>query len=88
MNIEITYKRGMINCISYSPEFQKRLETYLEEVDGSIAPGSPYRRLRQAHTDLLGVVAEIVGEVSDEPYTITLKVEGIKRKYPPGPVLY
>lgn len=91
MNVEITVTRGEIPIWNWNPEFMRRLEAYLEEHPEAGAVKDPnclYRKLREHQSGLIGVVSKIVGEEADEPFTITVRVEGKPKKYGPGPVEY
>lgn len=91
LSIEFTYARGEITTWSWDPEFMQKLEDYLEanpEAGLVKDPNCLYRKLRNAQKDIINCVSEIVGGEADEPFTITIKVEGKPRKYGPGPVNY
>ncbi len=90
MNVEITLRRGAIPVWSYDEAFLRRFEAHLEAnpEDGDVRPGGFYRRFLNAHKTIIGCVTKILGDDAIEPFTITIKVEGKKKVYPPGPVNY
>lgn len=88
MNVKITINRDPeITFIDYDPELQRRFEAYMEEHPeaGNVKdPESLYRKFRTSMDEFLSCIAKMYGEESDRPHTVTIKVEGTVKRYPPG----
>jgi hypothetical protein len=82
-NFTITITRGEIDWIKFDPEFQKLLETKLEATNEF----DTYRKFHKTIKQVQEVVEEIANH-HEGPYTLTIKVEGNKKKYPKGPRFY
>lgn len=90
MNVEITLKRGGIPITSWDPEFLAKLEAFLEAnpKEGEVKGNSLYKRLIRAQKELISTVSKVLGDEAKEPFTITVKIEGRPKVYPPGPKNY
>lgn len=87
MNLEVTVKRGGLgglDVINYNDELMKVMEGPVSEGKG--ATFTAYQRFRSAQRLMMSAVEDLTGSL--DPFTVTIRVEGEKRVYPPGPRLY
>ena len=84
MDIVVTIKRGDLDYVSYNDELMKLLEAPLAEGKG--ASFTAWQRFRRACKDLTKSVEDLAG--SRGPFTVSLRVEGMKKVWPTGPMLY
>jgi len=90
MNVEITLVRDELRTLGWDTEFERRFMAYLEAhpQDTEMYQDGFYRRFIAAHRTLIAGVEKVLGDDANDPFTITIKVEGKKKIYPPGPRLY
>lgn len=88
MNIEINLQRGEVPMLGWDDSFRKRFEQHMidhpEDGNPSDREGF-YRRFMTDQRSLIACVEKILGDDAEEPFTITIKVEGKNKVYPPGP---
>lgn len=91
LNVEISLKRGGVPTLGWDDAFMRRFEDHMkahpEDGNPSDREGF-YRRFMTDQRSLIACVEKILGDDAIEPFTITIKVEGKKKIYGPGPVLY
>ena len=91
MNVEINFRRGEIPVLGWDDAFMRRFEQHMEEhpEDGNPSDREGfYRRFMTDQRSLIACVEKILGDDTDGPFTITIKVEGERKKYGPGPMNY
>ena len=84
MNLEVTVTRGDITVINYNDEMMKAMEGPLGAGKG--AAFTAYQRFRSAQKLLVKAVEDLTDSI--DPFTVTIRVEGMKKVYPKGPMLY
>ena len=84
MNLELKIERGGLDVHTYNDELMKAMEG--AELPGKGAAFTAWQRFRRAHKDLVEAIESMTGSL--DPFTFTLRVEGKKKVYPPGPQLY
>jgi len=92
MNINITTKRMGSGCNSFElePDVQRRVEEVLAEeaaTSGSTRCNDAYMQMIKLQRELRWAVERLFPKETEQPYTITLKVEGTA-DHSPGPRLY
>ena len=83
-NLELKVERGEMEVHTYNDELMKAMEE--AELPGKGAGFTAWQRFRRAHKDLHKAIEAMTG--STDPFTFTLRVEGKKKVYPKGPMLY
>lgn len=89
MNFEVTFKRGGLGGLdvtSYNDELMEALEEHADAAVRDRPTKCDYMRFRDAQKQMIKAIENMTG--SNDPFTVTIRVEGMKRVYPPGPRLY
>ena len=91
MDINITIKRGgEVDLIHYDPEFMAKLEAAMIEKRslGDLTHGSRgYAQILRGRKELQSGIEACLPKETEQPYTITIKVEGVADRSP-GPRYY
>lgn len=88
MDLEVTVTRaglGGIDVTNYNAELMGVLEKSVDD-NGGRSQIDDYARFRDAQTRMIRAVENLTR--SNDPFTVTIRVEGMKKVYPPGPRLY
>jgi hypothetical protein len=84
VELELRIERGEMEVHYYNDALMKAMEE--AELPGKGAGFTAWQRFRRAHKDLYAAIESMTG--STDPFTFTLRVEGKKKVYPKGPMLY
>jgi len=87
MDLEVTLKRGGLGGLdvtSYNDELMKAMKGPLGAGKG--AAFTAYQRFRSAQNLLVKAVEDLTDSL--DPFTVTIRVDGMKKVYPKGHMLY